>query len=97
GPLFAAYKHIYTMGVMTSKGFALPPETPQEIVDAYTGAAEKILKDDGFWKVAKKRLSAYPVLIGKDAHEAIKQAVDVSPEAMDYLKKFISSKFNVNI
>lgn len=97
GTLWEAYKNFYTMGVMTSKGFALPPETPQEIVDAYITAAKKVTKDKAFWKVAKKRLGAYPIAFGKDALANFKAAIDVSQEVRDFMKTFIKEKFNANI
>lgn len=97
GPLFEAYKNFYTMGVMTSKGFALPPKTPKKIVAAYIGAAKKIIKDKKFWKIAKKRLGNYPIDFGTDAKANFMAAVDVSPKVRAFMKKFVKEKFDANI
>jgi len=97
GILFKAYKNFYSMGVMTSKGFALPPKTPKKIVAAYISAAKKVIKDKGFWKIAKKRLGNYPIDFGKDAKQNFMDAVDVSPEVRAFMKKFVKEKFDANI
>jgi tripartite-type tricarboxylate transporter receptor subunit TctC len=97
GPLWEAYKNFYTMGVMTSKGFALPPKTPQKVVDAYIKAAKGIIKDKKFWKIAKKRLGNYPIDFGKDAKQNFMDAVDVKPEVRAFMKTFIKQKFDANI
>lgn len=97
GTLWDAYKNFYSMGVMTSKGFALPPKTPQKIVDTYIKAAKAITKDKKFWKIAKKRLGNYPIDFGKDARKNFMDAVDVKPEVKAFMKKFIKEKFDANI
>jgi hypothetical protein len=97
GMIWKAYKNFYSMGVMTSKGFALPPNTPKEIVDTYIAAAQEIAKDKKFKKVAVKQLGAYPILYGQDAKKAFSDAVDVSPEVKEYMKTFIKKKFDANI
>ncbi len=97
GPLFEAYKNFYTMGVMTSKGFALPPKTPNKVANAYITAAKKIIKDKKFWKLAKKRLGNYPIDFGDDAKANFMAAIDISPEVRAFMKKFIKAKFDANI
>ena len=97
GVLWQAFKNFYSMGVMTSKGMALPPKTPKKIVDIYIKTAKIIIKDKKFWKIAKKKLGQYPVLFGKDAKKAFSDAVNVSPEVKAYMKKFVKEKFDANI
>jgi hypothetical protein len=97
GTLWDAYKNFYSMGVMTSKGFALPPKTPKNIVDTYIKAAKAITKDKKFWKIAKKRLGSYPIDFGKDARKNFMAAVEVKPEVKVFMKKFIKEKFDANI
>jgi len=97
GVLWKAYKNFYSMGVMTSKGMALPPKTPKKIVSLYIKTAKTIIKDKKFWKVAKKRLGQYPILFGKDAKQAFSDAVDVTPEVKAFMKKFVKEKFDANI
>ena len=97
GVLWDAYKNFYSMGVMTSKGMALPPKTPKKIVALYIKTAKKIIKDKKFWKIAKKKLGQYPVLFGLDAKKAFSDAVNVSPEVKAFMKKFVKEKFDANI
>ncbi|MEQ8194691.1 MAG: hypothetical protein RIB59_09410 [Rhodospirillales bacterium] len=97
GDLWKAYKNFYTMGVMTSKGVALPPDTPKDVVDAYITAAQKIAEDEKFQKIAGKRLGNYPILFGTDAGKTFSDAVDISPEVKAFMTKFINKKFDTNI
>jgi hypothetical protein len=93
GNLWQAYKNLYSMSVMTSKGFALPSNTPQAIVDAYVAAAKKASKDKKFMKIAEKELGNYPILFGRDAKKAFSDAINVPPDVEAHLKEFIKKKF----
>ncbi len=97
GILWEAYKNFYSMGVMTSKGFALPPKTPKKIVAVYIKAAKAIIKDKKFWKIAKKRLGNYPIDFGNDAKNNFMAAVDVKPDVKKFMQKFVKEKFDANI
>jgi len=97
GTLWEAYKNFYSMGVMTSKGFALPPKAPKKLVATYIKAAKAITKDKTFWKIAKKRLGNYPIDFGLDAKKNFMDAVDVTPAVKAYMTKFVKEKFDVNI
>jgi tripartite-type tricarboxylate transporter receptor subunit TctC len=93
GPLFQAYKSFVNLGVASSKGFALPPGTSDEIRDIYVAAMRKTLEDPDFKKASGEEVGDYPQLFGKDADFAIKQAVDLSPETNKWLLDFLSSKY----
>jgi tripartite-type tricarboxylate transporter receptor subunit TctC len=93
GPLYQAYKSFVNLGVASSKGFALPPGTSDEIRDVYVAAMKKTLDDPEFKKASGDEVGDYPQLFGKDADFAIKQAVDLSPETDKWLLDFLSSKY----
>ncbi len=93
GPLYQAYKSFVNLGVASSKGFALPPGTSDEIRDVYVAAMKKTLEDPEFKKASGDEVGDYPQLFGKDADFAIKQAVDLSPETDKWLLDFLSSKY----
>ncbi|MEQ8194783.1 MAG: hypothetical protein RIB59_09870 [Rhodospirillales bacterium] len=97
GALWDTYKNFYSIGVMTSKGLALPKGTPKAIVAAYVQAAKKTAEDKKFQKIAKKALGQYPLLFDKDATKAFADAVTLSPAAKAFVKKFVKEKFDVNI
>ncbi|MEQ8195080.1 MAG: hypothetical protein RIB59_11390, partial [Rhodospirillales bacterium] len=97
GIAYDTYMHFYHMAVTASKGFALPPKTPQAIVDAYVEAAKKINADKEFAKKAGKMYGVYPILYGDEAREAVRAAVGLTPEAKKHVAKFIKDKFGLNI
>jgi tripartite-type tricarboxylate transporter receptor subunit TctC len=97
GTAWNSYLPFFHMAVSTSKGFALPPKTPQAVVDAYITAAKKIQKDKDFAKKAGKMYGVYPILYGKDANGIVRAATELTPQAREHITKFIKEKFGVNI
>ncbi|MEQ8195298.1 MAG: hypothetical protein RIB59_12500 [Rhodospirillales bacterium] len=97
GIFWQAYKNFYSMGVMTSKGFALPSATPKDVHDAYIKAAKDISNDPAFKKASGKRLGNYPIQLGSAAKKSFSDAVDVTPEVKAFMKDFIKKRFDVNI
>lgn len=93
GPLWQAYKSFVNLGVAASKGFALPPGTPDDIRDVFVAAMRKTMDDPDFKKVSGEEVGAYPQLFGKDADFAIKQAVDLTPETNTWLLTFLEKKY----
>jgi len=97
GPKWEALKSMLALGVTASKGFALPKGTPDDIVNAYIKAIKMTMKDKKFLKKAKKRLGPYPQVYGKDAQQAIIDAVTLTPSAEKWLKTYLKKKFNVKV
>jgi tripartite-type tricarboxylate transporter receptor subunit TctC len=97
GPKWEALKSMLALGITASKGFALPKKTPKAIVKAYINAVKMTMKDKKFLKKAKKRLGPYPQVYGKDAQQAIIDAVTLTPAASKWLKDFLKKKFNVKV
>jgi len=94
GPSADAYMAFLHMGVSASKSFVLPKGTPDEIVDVWVAAAEKVVADPKFRKTAKKVLGAYKQSYGPDAANVLKMATGVDPETKAWLKGWIKERFN---
>ncbi|MEQ8192972.1 MAG: hypothetical protein RIB59_00645 [Rhodospirillales bacterium] len=97
GPMWDTYQHFFHMGVTASKAFALPPGTPDSILNTYVTAAKATVNDPKFKKIALKTLGTYEQSFGKDAQEVIKFAVDISPASKAFMAKWIKEQFDVNI
>lgn len=68
------------------KWLALPPDTPQEIIDTYRETYRKIAADPEFLKLGQ-RISAEFAPVGyQDIEGLVKTLVSTSPEAADYIK-----------
>ena len=97
GGKWEALKSMLSLGITASKGFALPKGTPDEIVNVYIKAVKAAVKDKKFQKKAKKLLGPYPQVYGKDATQAIINAVTLSPAASKWLKTYLRKKFKVKV
>ena len=93
----AAYKSVFQMAIMASKGVALPKGTPQPIVDAWVAATKKMLSDPEFEKTAGTVVENYEQFLGKDMRPIVKEATTFSPESWEWLKGFLKKKLNVRI
>ncbi len=93
GVKWKAMTHLFHMGVTASKAFALPPKTPDEILNTWVATAKKITSDKKFKKKAKKALGAYPHSYGEEARKIIESTVGVDPKTKKWMKKWIKEKF----
>ena len=97
GLTYEAFKNFFHMGVTASKAIALPPKTPQAIVDMWVEASKKIQTDKDFIKKAGKIQKSYAKVYGKDASDVIRAAIDIKPEVRAYMEKYLKRKFDQNI
>jgi len=97
GVVYKAWKNLVTMGVSASKGLALPAGTPDDIHEAWTKALEKTLKDPEFMKRGRKIMGNYEVFTRGDAQAVYNNAVDVKPDAKEWLANWINKTFGVKI
>jgi tripartite-type tricarboxylate transporter receptor subunit TctC len=97
GAPFSAYRTVFQMAIMASKGIVLPAGTPQPVVDTWRTAVKKILDDPEFQKTAASIVENYPQFLGEDVRPILKEATTFTPEGWEWLKGFMKSKLNVTI
>jgi tripartite-type tricarboxylate transporter receptor subunit TctC len=90
-----AYKAFLTAGFGAQKAMFVPKATAKEIVDAYTQSIERVLKDAEFRKAAQEELGDYPQYTGERARVLVTQATTIAPEAKQWVKEWLTSKYNV--
>jgi tripartite-type tricarboxylate transporter receptor subunit TctC len=73
----------------------VPKGTPKEIVDAYTQAIQRVLKDPDFQKAAEDELGEYEQYTGQRAERLVSQATTIDPEARKWVKDWLTKKYNV--
>ena len=95
GPAFDAYKSFLQAGFGAQKALFVPKETPKEIVDAYTHAIERLLKNAEFRKTVDEELGDYEQFTGERTMTLVKQATTVEPEAKQWIKDWLTKRFNV--
>lgn len=97
GPGWNAWKAFFTAGFPGQKMVFLPKGTPQEIVDAYTEAFRKVVTAPDFAKKAALELGVYPQMTGKGAKATMDLAINVDPEARDWVRNWLKTRFGVEL
>jgi hypothetical protein len=95
GPAFEAFKAFMQAGYGAQKAMFVPKATPKDIVNTYTQAIERVLKDPEFRKAAQEDLGDYPQYTGERAVTLVTQATTISPEAKQWVKDWLTKKYNV--
>lgn len=73
----------------------LHKDTPDEIIDLYAKAVERINDDPEFLKEGKEVVGGYKLISPKDAEKPLKAALQPSEEVRQYLRKLLSEKYGV--
>jgi tripartite-type tricarboxylate transporter receptor subunit TctC len=97
GPAFDAYKSFLQAGFGAQKALFVPKGTPKEIVDAYTQAIQRLLKDPEFRKTVDEELGVYEQYTGDRAAVLVKQATTVTPEAKQWITDWLTKTYNVKL
>ena len=69
----------------TDKWVALPPGTPQAIVDTYRAAFRKIAADQAFLSEGKKMSEDFTPMTAEDMEGLVRTVGKTSPEAIEYI------------
>ena len=83
----------YSIGAawsQASKSMLLPENTPDEIVKAYTDAAEKMINDPEFKEKATKALGPFPLIVGEEAGAIVKKAAIFSDTTKEQLNAVLN-------
>jgi tripartite-type tricarboxylate transporter receptor subunit TctC len=73
----------------TDKWVALPPNTPQPILDAYRTAFDKLFKDAEFIERAKKVSEDFELQHAADMEATVKTLGSTPPEALEYISAML--------
>lgn len=95
GVEFEAFKAFNTAGFAVQKLVFLPKGTPQDIVDAYVEAFQKGINEPGFKEKAQQELGDYEQATGKAAATMLNVAINVTPETKQWVRKWLTDKYNV--
>ena len=97
GEAWDAWKAFFTAGFPAQKMVFLPKGTPQEIINAYSAAFNKVITAPDFAAKSRKRLGVYPQLTGKGAEAKLKIATNVDPAAKAWVKGWLKERFGVEL
>jgi hypothetical protein len=63
----------------------------------WRGAVRKMLADAEFKDKAKKEFGPYPQIVGEAVRPIIKRALSISPEARQWLAKYVKVRYDVEL
>ncbi|WP_417722681.1 tricarboxylate transporter [Salipiger sp.] len=97
GPAYEAWLSMFRISVMASKALVLPKDTPQEVIDAYWQASERIVADPAFAARAEAAIGAYPQTFGAVADERRRASLKLSEDAKSFIKAWVRENLNVDL
>ncbi len=97
GKAWDAWKAFFTAGFPVQKIAFLPQGTPQEVIDTFTKAFDKVKARPDFAQLSSKRLGKYPMFVGKDAKAALDQATSVPETAKAFVVQWLNDEYGVKL
>lgn len=97
GPGYEAWLALMGVSIPLSKSLLLAPGTSKDVVEMWRGAVRKMLADAEFKQKAAKEFGPYPQIVGEAVRPIIKQALSVSPEARQWLAKYVKVRYDVEL
>ena len=95
GPLFDAWRAVFNLNVMASKGIALPSGTPEDIVEIYYDAVDAIvaeLQDPAKAEEVAEIVGPYPQATREEAARVLRSALVFPEETTAFLRDWISQQ-----
>ena len=97
GEAWDAWKAFFVAGFPAQKMVFLPNGTPQDMIDAYSGAFKAVTERSDFAEISKKRLGVYPQSTGAAADAKLKQGTVVSDSAKSWIKNWLKERYGVEL
>lgn len=95
GTWFDAWKAFFTAGFPAQKFVVVPKETPEDVVKVYEAAFNKMLADSEYLATKDKKIGTYDQVTGAAADLRFKAATNVPPEAREWVRNWLTTKYNV--
>ena len=95
GEWFEAWKAFFIAGFAAQKMIFLPKDTPDDVLQAWRDAAAKTIEAPGFKEESQTVLGTYPQKVGPDAEQLLDTAIDVDPNAKEWVRTWLTETYNV--
>jgi tripartite-type tricarboxylate transporter receptor subunit TctC len=96
GPAFDAWKAFFAAGFPVQKMVFLPKDTPEDIVQAYRDAFEKVVADPELQASKEEVLGAYKQATGEAAVRQAELATTADPEARAWVRNWLEEEYDVS-
>ena len=95
GEWFDAWKAFYAAGFAAQKMIFLPNETSDDVVQAWRDAAAAVVESDEFKNTSQAALGEYPQAVGDTADGLVDLAINVDPQAVEWVRNWLTERYNV--
>ena len=95
GEAWNAWKAFFVAGFPVQKLAFLPAGTPQEVIDTYSAAFQKVINRSDFNKIAASRVGKYPVFLGESTKTALANATSVPESAKQFVLQWLKDDYGV--
>ena len=96
GPAWEAYRAVLAAGIEMQKVLWLHGDAPEAAVEALRAAARKVIADPDFREEASRRMGDYPFHVGEEVERLFSLAVDIPPEAKEWLTELLRTRYGIN-
>jgi tripartite-type tricarboxylate transporter receptor subunit TctC len=97
GTAFDALKSFIIAGYAAQKPLFVPKGTPQDIIDAYTTAIQKVVSAPDFAQRAGDEIGEYKQQVGATAERTLNAALHINAESKAWVKNWLVTKYNVKL
>ena len=97
GPAWEAWKSFMIAGYAAQKMIFLPKDTPDDILAAWRGAAEKTITAPDFQEKSAKVLGLYPQKAGEAAQPLADIALNVDPKAKRWVIDWLNATYDTGL
>ncbi len=97
GPAAEATLALIRVGTLTNKSFNLPEGADEDAKQVWWDTLRKIMDDPEFKQLRSKILGDYTPTIGPAGKVALKEAMELSPDARNYIKSYAKERYNLEL
>lgn len=97
GPAFDAWVANFGMAMALNKFFALPAGTPDDIVAAFSEAAEMMMADPEAADAVEMALEGYPQTFGAPAEAVMQEFINVDSATIDWIDGWLQENEGVSL
>jgi len=96
GPAWEAYRAILAAGIEMQKSLWMHGDAPEAAVEALQAAARRVIANPEFRDQAIQRMGDYPFYVGEDVEQLFLLALDIPPDAMEWLAELLRVRYGVD-
>lgn len=94
GVEYNVWKTFFIAGFAAQKGLFLPKGTPDDVIESWRSAAQRVIDQDNFKEESELVLGQYPQLIHEDAVKTLSSALTISESDKEWVRQYLNDNYN---